>query len=100
MPNGHIAVNIDKTISFATGMGITQGPGSASHRRVVLKTANKRLDCPRPTLQTSSNILQNTVSAIIVVLASSRPRRLRLARTVSSRAIFGVALYSKISIRL
>ena len=48
MPNGHIAVNIDKTISFATGMGITQDP--VPRRAVVssLKTANKRLDCPPP----------------------------------------------------
>ncbi|MDE0016105.1 MAG: hypothetical protein OYL97_23085 [Candidatus Poribacteria bacterium] len=74
-------------------------------RRTVassLKTANKPLDfpLPSPALQISSNILHNTVSAVITVLVSSRPRLLRLTRSVSSLAIFGVALHNQTSIRL
>ena len=43
---------------------------------------------PPPALQTLSNTLHNTVSAVIAVLYSCCPRDLRLAGSVSSRAFF------------
>ena len=46
MPNGHIAVNIDKTISFATGVGISQDPVPRRTVGSSLKTANKPLTAP------------------------------------------------------
>ena len=101
MPNGHIDANIDKTIFPAIGVGISQDPVPRRAVASSLKTANKQLDSPPPpTLQILSNTLQNTVSAVIALLDASRPRRLRLARSVSSRAIFGVAGHTKTPIRL
>ena len=84
MQNGHI--NINTTISAAPELGVSQGIV-----RVVssLENIDKPLDTPPPpTLHLLSNILHNTVSAMNTVLDSSRPRGLRLARSVSSRAIF------------
>ena len=46
---------------------------------------------PPPTLQILSNNFRNSVSRVIAVLAVSRPRTLRLARRVSSRAVFGAS---------
>ena len=89
MPKRHIDTNIRKAISPATGLSISQ---NTTARRTVassLATANKPLDCPPPSLQILSNILHNIVSAVITVLLfSSRPRCPRLARSVSSQAIF------------
>ena len=50
MPNAHINANLDKTMSPATGVDISQ---DLSARRAIasfLKTANKRLGCPPPPL--------------------------------------------------
>lgn len=43
---------------------------------------------PPPTSHTLSNNFHNRISAVIAVLSFSRPRALRLARSVSSRAFF------------
>ena len=99
MPNRHIDANINKAIALTTLVGLSQDRGAPRSFASSVETANRQLDRP-PTLQISSNTLQNTVSALIVVLDASRPRRLRLARSVSSRAIFGVASHTKTPIRL
>lgn len=51
-------------------------------------------------LFTLSDMLHNTVSAVIAGLYFSRPRVLRLARSVSSRAVFVVVSVFGVSILL
>ena len=91
MPNRHINANIHKTISPATGVDISQDITARRTLASSLQSANTKV--VPPSLYTLSNNLHNTVSAVIAMLESSRPRRLRLARSLSSRFIFvGVLL--------
>ena len=93
MPNEYIDANIPKTVSLTTGVGISQDIATPRTLTSSLQSANRSVRLPPPTLQILSNILHNTVSAAIAVLDASRPRCLRLARSLSSRAIFvGVLL--------
>lgn len=94
MPNEHIDINIPKAISLATGSNISQDRVARRAVASSVKTANRSVRLPAPrALHILSNILQNTVSAVIAVLDASRPRILRLARRASSGAIFvGVLL--------
>ena len=84
--NGHIEINIDTAISLATELGTSQAGTAPRTGMSSLKHANKPLVVPLPfTLQKLSKIFHNSVSAMIAVLYSSRPRAFRFARSVSSR---------------
>ncbi|MCY3553057.1 MAG: hypothetical protein OXH39_21565 [Candidatus Poribacteria bacterium] len=48
MPNGHIDVNIDKTITASTGVGISQDRGACRTVTSSLKPTNRQLDYPSP----------------------------------------------------
>ncbi|MDE0687336.1 MAG: hypothetical protein OXI61_04150 [Candidatus Poribacteria bacterium] len=46
MPNEHIDANIDKIISAAIGVGISQDIAMPRALASSLKSVNQRLDCP------------------------------------------------------
>ena len=48
MLNEHIDVNIDKTITASTRVGISQDPTPRCTVALSLKTANRQLGCPPP----------------------------------------------------
>ncbi|MDE0689341.1 MAG: fibronectin type III domain-containing protein [Candidatus Poribacteria bacterium] len=90
MLNEHIDANIPRTISPATGVGISQDITVCRPLPSSSQSANPKV--APPSLYILSSILHNTVSAVIAVLDASRPGVLRFARRVASRAIFGVLL--------
>ena len=102
MRNGHIDVNINTTISPAAGLDVSQSTVACRAVASSLEKTNKQLDYPPPhfTRVKLSSILHNTVSAVIAVLYFSRPRPFRLARSVSSRAIFVASGFARCMLSL
>ena len=83
MQNPGIDMNIAKTISPATECRVSCSP--------IICDVNAELIAVTPlspTLHPLTNTFHNMVTAVIAVLYASRPRALRLARSVSSRAFF------------
>ena len=91
MPNRHIAVNIDKTISFATGMGITQDPVPRRPLASSLKPANKRLGCPPPPLYKHQVIYFRIQYPQLSLCWMLRARAASVSHGVSRRGLFFVS---------
>ena len=98
MQSRRINSNVEKTVFRALGMHDVHGDMKCCRfvcsRIICLVNAELTRVSPSLTLFPLSNTLHNTVSTVIDVLYLSRPRRLRLARSVSSRAVFvGVGVF-------
>ena len=101
MQSGHINFNITKTILHTPPMHEVYG--NVTSCRVFCLPTIRRINAalitvtlPPPTLHLLGSIFHNMVSAVIAVLVSSRPRALRLTRSVSSWAFFVVTIAPKI----
>ena len=95
MQSKYVDFNITKTIFPAPQMDSVRGdiacccvPCSPIICRI---NAELTAVTPPPTLQSLSNAFHNMVTAVMAVPYSSRPRALRLAQSITSRAICVVA---------
>ena len=100
MQSRRINFNVEKTAFPALGMNDVHGDmlcccSVCSHLICLVNAELTRVPLlPPSALFTLSDTLHNTVSAVMTMLYFSRPRGLRLARSVSSRAVFvGVGVF-------